>query len=284
MSLRILFAIPFAAALVFAPEGTAAEPTTQLVPVSSAAEELFAPRLTAGLAGETPVLDGNIGDPVWISIPGRRFLNSVSGAAPDAATEFQMTYDKDQIYMAFRAFEKGQETQRHAAVARDSSAIFSTDCVEIFLQPGGHGTPYYQIVVNPGGALWDRRWEEPGVAADWDGNIRAAGDEQADTWTLEVAIPFADLDMAPRASTSWRLNVCRTETPSGEYTCWSPTRGGYHFPERFGYLEFGVHPEEATAVTDGDHQRTARSRWGRLASLRRGALDPAPAQADPVHP
>ena len=92
-----------------------------------------------------------------------------------------------------------------------------------------------------------------GQAHPWDGpGIRTAGAEQADTWTLEVAIPFTDLGAAPTPGRAWRFNACRTEQPSGEYTCWSPTRGGYHLTERFGYLEFGAQAEDAA----GDEART----------------------------
>ena len=229
--------------------------TAGLVPVSPGADELFAPHLKAGLTEAPPTLDGHLGDPAWADIPARRFLHSVTGSAPDAATHFRMTYDDEHLYLAVRAFEKGQETQRHATTERDSNAIFSTDCVELFLQPpgpegsAGTGAPYYQIVANTRGALWDRLWRAPGKMTQWDGpGIRADGDDQADTWTLELSVPFADLGLRPEPGDTWRLNACRTEEPSGEYTCWSPTRGGYHFPERFGYLDFGADAEDAAAV------------------------------------
>ena len=232
------------------PAAPAPTPTTQLHAVSPHDTELFTPHLTAGLTRNAPTIDGDLSDNLWSSIPERRFLNSVSGSAPDAATSFRAAYDDSHLYLAFRAFEKGQETQRHQPALRDSSAIFTADCVEIFLQPRGHGTPNYQVVANIRGALWDHRYDETGKPVPWDGNgIRTSGAEQADTWTLEVAIPFADLGASPAPGRAWRFNACRTEKPSGEYTCWSPTRGGYHLTERFGYLEFGARPEDAATVT-----------------------------------
>ena len=231
------------------PHTAPAGPTARLVPVSPHDGALFAPHLTAGRASGAPVLDGDLSDPAWAAIPERRFLNSVTGSAASAATTFRAAYDSTHLYLAFRAFERGQETQRHLVAQRDSSDIFAADCVELFLQPEGHGTPNYQVVANARGSLWDRRYDGAGQSESWDGSgIRAAGAEQADTWTLEVAIPFADLEAAAVPGRTWRFNACRTEKPSGEYTCWSPTRGGYHLTERFGYLDFAARPERAATV------------------------------------
>ena len=224
-------------------------PTARFIPVSPDATELFAPHLVAGLTQAPPALDGALADPPWAAVPPRPFFNTRTGAAPDAPTGLRVAYDGTHLYLALAAYEKGQETQRHAVTERDSNAIFETDGIEVFLQPGGTGTPYYQVVANTSGSLWDQYWQAPGQPEPWDSpGTRASGQVQADTWTLELAVPFADLGVQPRPGDAWRFNACRTEHPSGEYTCWSPTRGGYHLPERFGYLEFGSVPDETAAI------------------------------------
>ena len=230
---------------------TRPEPTTQLIPVTEEDARDLERRAVIGKATTPPRIDGNLNDVAWRDVPEGHFVKSVDGERPDATTTFQLTYDDANLYLRFRCFEKGQETQREGPAVKDDRAIFAADCMEIFLQPGGSGTPYYQIVANPAGGLWDERWTVSQTQGSWNSEgIRIGGHVHPDLWTLEMAIPFADLGVPPpELGTSWRVNFCRTEIPSGEWTCWAPTGGGYHILEHFGYLEFVAEPEDQKALS-----------------------------------
>jgi len=52
----------------------------------------------------------------------------------------------------------------------------------------------------------------------------------------EFLIPLKAVGGAPAGR--WRANFGREEADTKAATCWSPTFGGFHTPERFGVLLF----------------------------------------------
>ena len=198
------------------------------------------PRLMAPMASKAPKVDGNITEPFWKAIPPARFVESSQAVEPKYPTQVRAAWDSENLYLAFRGFEKGQETWREGTKKRDDTAIFKGDSVEIFIQPTGMSPGYFQFAVNPVGGLWDTRWDRPRQRQNWNGQgIRLAGQVRPDDWSIEVAIPFKTLGQKPpQQGSEWRVNFCRTEVPNRELTCWSYTGGGYHVPERFGHLKF----------------------------------------------
>jgi hypothetical protein len=202
------------------------------------------PRLLAPLAANAPKVDGNITEPFWKEIPPARFVESSQATEPKYPTHVRAAWDSEHLYLAFRGFEKGQETWRAGTTKRDDTAIFKGDSIEIFIQPPGMSPGYYQFAVNPVGGIWDTRWERPRKMQSWNGEgVRLAGQVRPDDWTVEMAIPFKTLGRkTPRQGSEWRVNFCRTEVPDRELTCWSYTGGGYHIPERFGHLQFSRTP------------------------------------------
>ncbi len=230
------------------------KPTTRFAPVRL--DELaFERKLTAVRADGGVRLDGKLDDAVWKRAPRAAFVVTKDGSKPNTPTLVRAAYDDQCLYLAFQCFEKGQETQLAGTKRRDDSAIFKADCVETFLQPKGRGTPYFQIVANTEGGLWDEKWLARRRRAHWNGKgIRSAGVMGFDVWTIELAVPFQDLGAArPKPGDAWRVNFCRQELPSRELTAFSFTGGGFGVPSRFGVLQFGVKPAPH-APAAGEHE------------------------------
>ena len=230
------------------------KPTVRLTPVQ-AGELAFERRLTA-VRVKTPIrLDGKLDETVWKRVPGAAFVLTKDASKPATPTIVRVAYDDRCLYVGYQCFEKGQETQLVGTKRRDDTAIFKADCVETFLQPRGTGTPYFQIVANTEGGLWDEKWTGRRTRAHWDGpNIRSAGIMGFDMWTVELAVPFKGLGVnPPKPGDVWRVNFCRQELPSRELTAFSFTGGGFGVPARFGVLRFGLKPHAATATT-GQHE------------------------------
>lgn len=188
-----------------------------------------------------PAIDGKLDDAAWRSLSPTSFVTTRQGGSPDTPTWIKAAWDEHALYLAYRCFEKGQETQRPGPAKRDDEGIFQADGVEALLQPEGPGTPYFQLAMNAEGGLFDTRYEvEPRKQQPWDGEgIQVEGHREADTWTVEAAIPFAALGVpVPTNGKEWRANFCRNELPSRELTAWSPTGGGFHVLERYGVLRF----------------------------------------------
>jgi Concanavalin A-like lectin/glucanases superfamily/Carbohydrate family 9 binding domain-like len=232
------------------------KPTVKLIP-SGGKGATFLPTLYANRLTQPPKLDGKLKDAAWTKAAAGEFKENRQGKGPKAATQVRVAYDEKILYLSFRGFEKGQETQRIGTDKRRSMKVFRGDSIEAFLQPGGPGTPYFQIALNTQGGSYEGKWLKPKKGEKWQAdNLRISGDVRADDWIIEAAIPFADLGVPPPTNgSSWRVNFCRTELPSGELTAWAATGGGYHLPSKFGILKFAEAPK-ATAVGGGKTRLT----------------------------
>ena len=136
-----------------------------------------------------------------------------------------------------------------ATLSERDALLYEEETVEVFLDPAGDLECYFEIEVNPLGAVLDLvfRRTRSGYKGDraWDcEGLRTAVRKTAGMWCVEMAIPFRALGCGhPRAD--WRVNFCRIDRPSRdgslprELTAWSPPmRANFHTPERFGVLEF----------------------------------------------
>ncbi len=220
-------------------------PTVSLTP-AELDDSSFVRVLLISRVSVAPRIDGDLDEAVWQGLPAGEFVKTGSGDRPAIPTSIRAVYDDRFLYLAYRCIEKGQETYRPGPRERDSLSVFKSDAVEALLQPGGAGTVYVQIAMNPEGGIFDARYPKPRKMTAWDGSgIRTAGDVGADLWTLEAAIPFADLGVAvPRPGDEWRGNFCRNEVPAGELSTWSRTGGSFHELSRFGVLRFIAGPAE----------------------------------------
>jgi hypothetical protein len=110
-----------------------------------------------------------------------------------------------------------------------------------------------------------------------------------DAWTVELAVPLADVGIAG----AFGFNVCRERRPMEtlELSCWSPTGGAFGSPERFGVAtlggawigqvqlppaRLGTNRFAVTLTNESDQERAVRPEL-RLAEQQRGyLLEPEP--------
>lgn len=168
-------------------------------------------------------------------------VDSITGARANASTDVQLARDDKNLYLFYRAVERGQESHLHECTRNGDRSIYQNDAVEMFLQAQGPGSGYFQVTVSPTGASFTSRRDTSGNPLPWKPTgIEAAGHLDFDYWNVEFKIPFADLGVAtPAAGTTWRANFCRNELPGQRHwNAWSSTGGDFHQPERFGVLKF----------------------------------------------
>jgi len=113
---------------------------------------------------------------------------------------------------------------------------------EIYIDPFGEAVGYTKLLVNSKGVMGDRRridasvvlWEWSGVA--W----RAKTHVYEDRWTVEICLPYSDLQMPPVPGKSlWRLCVTRYQWTTGKFVGNTSSPGGNNNnPSAFGYLSF----------------------------------------------
>ncbi len=195
-----------------------------------------------------PRIDGVMDDECWRhSLELSPFLLSSGVEAAMEQTRARLAFDEDHLYLFLECRESVLDPvlQKRAAFkatqTEHDSNVFSDDAVEVFLQPSQEESAYYHIAINSLGTIYDARCEIDGVYdKSWDSGADAAGQVGERSWTVEVAIPREQLSPDEfSAIDGWRANLCRTEKPSVESSCWSPTGGSFHTPARFGLIAFG---------------------------------------------
>ena len=116
--------------------------------------------------------------------------------------------------------------------------VFGGEVVEVFIAPGGKSPWCYQFAVNPHGVFWDGAHGElldTGYNPGW----TCAAHIGPDFWSVEIAVPWAALDMqAPGPGAQFRANLCRERNRGRELSAWSPTIRLFLEPEHFGTWVF----------------------------------------------
>jgi hypothetical protein len=180
----------------------------------------------------------------WSAVPPVRLHDVVTGGNPRQMTELRVAATDHDLRVLFTVVDDyvwATHTQRKAP-------LYNEEVVEVFLDPVGDLGAYFEIELNPLGAvldllirrnmrglLKDFRWKCEGL------ETRVARND--DGWTAELAIPWSGLvTERPTAGTRWRANFTRIDRPQGqprELSAWSQTgQPLFHVPERFGVLEF----------------------------------------------
>lgn len=76
----------------------------------------------------------------------------------------------------------------------------------------------------------------------WNTDWQAASLKRSNGWDLEVIVPWKALGGKRKAGTTWRFNIGRSSKLDGAsvLSSWSPVAGGFHMPDRFGFIKVGA--------------------------------------------
>ncbi len=218
----------------------------------SAAPELFGQRPLA-LVGRTaapPVIDGLFVDQCWGSnaqVVCGGFVGIGHTAPAQAATRVKFCYDDVNLYAQFYCDEPildpaQQRMHEFAAkiTARDGD-VYQDDCAILLLKPQG-AQRLYDFAVNALGTIDDAVCRGPdwwnSRDMKWNSGARAAGKIENNYWTVELAIPWADLGGKPKLGDRWDICIGRLAKARKESTSWNLSRKGFHDPVQFGALVF----------------------------------------------
>lgn len=178
----------------------------------------------------TPTLDGVLHDDAWSAAPPVTdfVLHTGQGLAKEE-TRAWVTFDDQALYVAFDCPHPAGAPLTLAATQRDGTTWLD-ESIEIFLDPPHDHQTDLQFCVNALGIVRDSRGQD----ATWDCEVRTAARRRDDGWCVEVAVPFAGLNLPLRTGTTWGLNLVRNARVNGQTVTWS--LGGFHQPARFGNL------------------------------------------------
>jgi len=198
-------------------------------------------------------VDGVLAESTWDAAErAGPFVRSLDGKRASAATEARLLWDDENLYVAFLAEDRNVS----GIFFKDDEKLYTSNVVEVFLDPSGNGSRYYELEVAPTNALFDASFAggpRKGMDLAWssrarhavhvDGTLNDPGDVDRG-WTVELAIPFASLTGTPRPApgTRWKFNLYRLLQGPGqpnEGQAYSPPlRGDFHALDRFATLRF----------------------------------------------
>ena len=196
---------------------------------------------------QRPIIDGALDEAAWRGVvPLGDFYQCIDKmrAYPiEGRSEAFIGYLDDTLYIAIKGYEESTEQLVAKTTARDKFSVSRDDCVEIFLDTDHDYQSYHQLLINSNGALTDLYYSGNNRGFDeesqWNGTFEIATSVEPTFWTVEVAIPVAQLDNAStKKGTVWGLNIARVRIPTAEYGQWAPTYGSALRPDLFGFLLF----------------------------------------------
>ena len=233
--------------------------------------------------GDAPTLDGRLDDDAWRHAEALDpFMRHDASIPAVEQTEAFICSDGETLFIGCALHESAMEQLAAEPTERDSSAIFRQDAIELFIRPDLAQEQYFHLVTSAAGSQYEAI--ATGGAQDWNPRWEVATGRGDDRWTLEMAIPLAEIGLAEvEAGQVIGLNMCRQQKGRDELSCWSPTLGPFHNAARFGeVIFFSIAPlaeqrfaaaEAALASAREADAAAAAELEVRLAELRRQLAD-----------
>lgn len=192
--------------------------------------------------GEAPVVDGRVdGDGVWAQGEWNNDFSLITpgGGKPKAQTRFKVGVDSRNLYILAVMERTGNGALVSRIVDHDGE-VWRDDALEIMIDPAPSVDQYIHIGINPAGTIYDALRVQGGNLADASLNLsmESAVTVESDTWTVELAIPLAELGLTRETTNRWAINVARVAREGGkaEISSFAKIEGDLHRPQRFAPL------------------------------------------------
>ncbi|QZT36838.1 carbohydrate-binding family 9-like protein [Halosquirtibacter xylanolyticus] len=271
------------------------QPKTEVEPVLESRDAVaYAPEKYVALHTNGAIrIDGNINDAAWSKAPWTNTFVDIEGdqkPLPTYPTKAKMLWDDNYFYFAFEL----EEPQIWATLTERDAVIFRDNDIEIFIDPDGDTHHYYEYEMNAFNTQWDLILTKPyrdakmHVLDAWTlrgmksavkiyGTLNNSKDIDK-KWTVEVALPWSDLEEAnshngtPNMNEIWKVNFSRVNwdvdrQKDGTYQktkdansgktlpehnwVWSPQGViAMHQPETWGLVQFSNETQGEVAFHD----------------------------------
>jgi hypothetical protein len=143
------------------------------------------------------VMDGKLDEPFWTGYSLRGTLKDFrTGKKPTYPVEFRARWWRNSLYFGIRC--EGEPGKPPVIGTRQDGdpAIWGGEHVELFVETDKHS--YYQIVVNPAGAVMDLdRGTSKAAWYDWSSQAEAAAHVGDGYWSVELRLPITASDEDP---------------------------------------------------------------------------------------
>ncbi|NOS86122.1 MAG: carbohydrate binding family 9 domain-containing protein [Ignavibacteria bacterium] len=170
------------------------------------------PEITISKSGNSLIkVDGVLSEPVWETCQtASDFVEIEPGDNLPAVvkTDVKMTYDDDNLYVAFICYD--DRISKLRANLSDRDKMYSDDYVGILLDTYNDHKQAYEIFLNPYGIQGDGIWTKQGEEMNFDMLYEAEAKIYKDKWIVELAIPFKSLRFPEKDVQQWGVHIIRT--------------------------------------------------------------------------
>ena len=203
----------------------AAQPAAQTA-VAINVEQAPRPVARATLTSEKITIDGKLDEPAWQSaeLITQLFQREPDeGVAATERTEFRILYDKENLYLGVRAFDR----VRGGAIVNDLRRDFDVmeqDYIALILDTFNDRRNGYYLASTILGNQRDMQFFNEGRAQNinWDGVWHSQGRVLDDGYVLEFAVPFNTLRFSRQPKQEWGLQFVRRIRRRNEVSHWAP--------------------------------------------------------------
>jgi len=183
-----------------------------------------APSLDVHATATPPKIDGVIGEAEWAGAAHSdafRMVEPTEGAEVTERTEFWVTFDADNLYVAIRSHDTaGAAGVRAYSMQRDQDNG-SDDLVRIVLDTFHRQNDGYYFALTAAGGKHDGLIQNKEQANDqWDAIWVGRTTIDAGGWSAEFALPVKSLAFGP-ANDTWGFNVARAVRRKQEVMRWT---------------------------------------------------------------
>ena len=209
------------------------------------------PTAVVAFADQVPKLDGVLNDACWqVALPIPLQVPPVKAAppasptadgaieAPPPATQIQLAYDREYLYVAAVGAKAPGVSYPHDDGPRPRDGeLEQHDHIRLRIDLDRDYASYYELLVDSRGWTADRCWGDAAWNPKW--FVAASADNASTaTWAVEIAIPWSELTTAPpRSGHLWACSLDRN-IPGGAAQSWIGPAAMKPGPESFGVLEF----------------------------------------------
>ena len=188
-------------------------------------------------AAQPVQVDGKLDPKEWASAVkvGGFTISGYDRLAPEQAT-MRLLYDDRCLYLGVKCYESNMKKLKTSAKVTDG-AFWCDDSIEFFIDANHDHETYWQFAATAIAVRYDNMQGD----SSWNSEWRAAAQREAEAWSIEAAIPFADLKQtAPKSGAIWGFNLCRERQAGGrlELYNWANVERVFNRAYLFGHLYF----------------------------------------------
>lgn len=195
-------------------------------------------------------LDGNVDKAYWGTVRIAPLLKlRPEDPQPKANSSFQIQREGSTLHIGIVCLEPDMKGLQSATMKNEDPQLLDGDHVTLLIETSSRS--YYELSINPAGAVHDVDHAAGGKGVAWSSGAKVAVHRGADRWSVEMRLPIVGpeaftldpnqgIDGAqPKELFPWHFNLGRTRIRSGkiERTAFSPTgKETLQVPEKFAKL------------------------------------------------